>query len=82
MLVTLFASVFWKLTGLGLLYLLGGATNQWRHTLLLLCPGAVIEGAIGVWIYRWLEKYDWVTFKSARAEHLLEDELVLDHEGL
>lgn len=64
--MTLFASVFWKLSSLGVLHLLGASSNQWRHTLLYLFPGAIVEGMIGIWIYRGLERYDWMTYKSVR----------------
>jgi hypothetical protein len=81
-LVTLFSSIGWKISGLGVLHLLGVSANQWRHTLLLLFPGAVIEGALGWWAYRWLEKFDWVTFKTARAQTEMEEELQLEAETL
>ena len=47
-LVTLFASVGWRLSALGVLELLGSAQNQWRQTLLHLFPGAVIEGLLAL----------------------------------
>lgn len=79
--VTLGSSIFWKLETLGVLHLMGVSTNQWRHTLVLLFPGAVMTGATAIWIYRWLEQFDWATYKNARAQ-LLEDELQLEGEGL
>lgn len=80
--LTLFASIFWKLSGLGLLHLLGLSDNQWRHTLALLLPGAVMEVVVATWVYRWLDRYDWKTFKDPRARQLLDDELLLGDEGL
>lgn len=79
--VTLLFSILWKLSGLGILWLIQGADNHWRHTLSLLFPGAVMEGAVAVWIYRLFEKFDYVTFKDPRREQL-EDELHLDEESL
>lgn len=76
--LTLCASVAWKLTNLAVLDLMGLSGNQWKHTLVLLLPGAVMQGVIGIWVYRWLEKFDWVTFKNERARQALEDELQLD----
>ena len=67
---------------MGVLHLLGDASNQWRHLLSLLFPGAVMEGVIGIWLYRMLERFDWVTYKNIRARQQLEDELQLDSEGL
>ncbi len=76
------ASIAWKLICYEILNLLGAAENQWRHTAALLLPGAVMVGVIAIWIFRWLEKFDWVTYKNARAMQILEDELQLDGEGL
>lgn len=76
--LTLAASLLWKGLYLGVLYLMGEGAHQWRHTLVLLFPGAVTEGALAIWAYRWLEQFDWVTFKSPRAQRLLEDELQLE----
>jgi cell shape-determining protein MreD len=79
--LTLLSSVIWKLVGLLVLYLLGASANQWRHTFTFLLIGSAIEAIISVWVYRWLEKFDWITFKHARAEHAVEEELQLDSEG-
>jgi hypothetical protein len=62
--VTLFVSIFWKLSCLGVLQLLGAGGNQWRHTLLYLFPGAVIEGVLSIWGYRALEHYDRMTHRK------------------
>jgi len=79
--LTLGASIIWKLSCLGVLHLMGIAGNQWRHTLVLLFPGAVMEGVVAIWLYRGLEKFDWITFKNARAQQAMEDELLLEGEG-
>ncbi len=79
--MTLGASMAWKLLCLGILHILGVAENQWRHTLLFLAPGAVIEGTLAYFVFPWLEKFDWVTFKNPRAQQALEEELQLDLEG-
>lgn len=81
-LLTMGASIFWKLEYLGILHLLGMSANQWRHTLVLLLPGAVMEGIAAIWIYRWLDRFDWITVKSPRAQQMMEDEMVLEGEGL
>jgi hypothetical protein len=64
--VTLFVSIFWKLACLGVLHLLGAGGNQWRHTLLYLFPGAVIEGLLSILVYRALDLYDRKTYKYTR----------------
>jgi rod shape-determining protein MreC len=77
--VTLFGSVAWKLISLFILHLLGASSNQWRHTLLFLFPSAVIEASFGIWVYRWLEKFDRLTFKNQRAsENNHESEFLLE----
>jgi len=79
--VTLCASVGWKFMYLIVLQLLGAGANQWRHMLSLLFPGAVMEGVVAIWLFRWLDRFDWITYKNARARQILEDELQLDGEG-
>lgn len=80
--LTLACSILWKFTYLIELRLLGIGANQWKHMLSLLFPGAVMEGVFGIWIYRWLDRFDWHTFKNLRARQALEDEMQLDSEGL
>ncbi len=79
--LTLAASIYWKFACLGVIYLMGLAMNQWRHTLLFALPGAVVVGVTGIWLYRWLNKFDLVTYKNARARQALEDEMQLDQEA-
>lgn len=79
--LVLMGSVLWRLSGLLVLHLLGASANQWRHTLTFLFLGAALEAVYSLWIFRWLERFDWVTFKNARAEHALDEELQLDSEG-
>lgn len=79
--VTILASIAWKLGTFGVLRLLGAEANQWRHTLVLLLPGAVVEGAAAIWIFRWLERFDLATYKNPRAQKALDDEYqILDDE--
>ncbi|MCC7440109.1 MAG: rod shape-determining protein MreD [Bdellovibrionales bacterium] len=80
--LTLFASVLWKLVGLLVLALMDSAAHQWRHTFALMPFGAAMTGLAGVWVFGWLEKLDWATYKDPRAAQALEDELRLSEEGL
>ena len=80
--LTLASSITWKLSGLLVLYLLGVSANQWKHTITLMFIGAAVEGCFSIWVYRWLEKFDWVTFKNVRAEHALDEDFQLDSEGI
>jgi hypothetical protein len=79
--LTIASSIAWKLIGLLILYLLGGSANQWRHTLAFLLLGAAVEGVFSIWIYKWFEKFDWLTFKHFKVERAMDEELDLDHEG-
>jgi rod shape-determining protein MreD len=78
--VTLGASIFWKCSYMTVLYMMGLSANQWRHAVILLFPGAVMEGVIGIWLYRWLDRFDWITYKNVKARQILEGELQLDSE--
>lgn len=80
--LTLAASILWKLTGLVVLYMLGVNASQWKHTVTFLFFGAAIEGAFSIWTYPWLEKFDRITFKHIRAEESMDDELQISSEGL
>lgn len=79
--LTLGASILWRLTNLEVMHLLDASENLWRHTLLYLFPSAMIQGGLAMASFRALERFDWVTHKSARAQQLLEDEYNLDEEG-
>ncbi len=78
--VTLASSLFWKLTYFGLLLLLGVGFQQWKHLITLLFPGAVSSGFLGIWFFRFLDRFDWITFKNRKAEQALEDEILLGYE--
>lgn len=80
--LTLAASVIWKLENLLALHFLALAGQQWRHTLVFLMPGAVIEGVVALWVFRALDRFDWITFKNPRAHQAVQDELSLEGEGL
>ncbi|OFZ81658.1 MAG: hypothetical protein A2583_01805 [Bdellovibrionales bacterium RIFOXYD1_FULL_53_11] len=79
---TLCSSILWKFSYVTVLHLLGAGAQQWRHMLMFLFPGAVMEGILGVWVFKAMERFDWITFKNEKARQMLEDELQLDGEGL
>jgi hypothetical protein len=66
--ITLFVSIFWKGETVVILNLMGSGAHQWKQTLLYLFPGAVAEGVLGFWVYRWLDRYDTLTFKRRRSD--------------
>ena len=78
--LALVSSVLWQLFHLLILYFLGILGEQWRHTLALMFPSAAIAGITSIFIFRFYEKLDWITFKNPKAKHA-QDELILDSEG-
>ncbi|MDR3606485.1 MAG: hypothetical protein P4M08_03790 [Oligoflexia bacterium] len=78
MLLTLFTSVFAKVIDMGVFRLLGGSRAQVQHMIVFIFPTALVNAMLGKWLYRWLEKLDWATFKNIRAERLLGDDLNLE----
>lgn len=75
-------SILWKLTSLTILIYLDAVSGQWKHTVSLMLPSAVIEGIFSIWIFQWLDRFDWITFKHPKAKQSIEDELRLEGEGL
>jgi hypothetical protein len=80
-LLTMASSIIMKAVSLSVLYLLSGSFIGWKHTITFLPLGAAVEGFFSIWIFHWLDQFDWVTFKHFHAERLLDEELHLDHEG-
>ena len=76
--LTLFASIGAKLINLGVMVLLVPSLELWRNTLYLLFPGAAIAGIVSIWVYRWLERFDFITYKIRPREDSLETDLHLD----
>jgi hypothetical protein len=80
-LLSMASSMIFKILSFLVLYLLSGSFSGWKHTLTFLPLGAAVEGFFSIWIFHWLEIFDWVTFKHFNAERLMDEELRLDHEG-
>lgn len=79
--VTMGAQILYSLLQLALIAFLGEFESQWRHTLIQLLPSAGMAGLFGFWVYRGLDAFDRLMFKSERSEQLTEDELLVE-EGL
>ena len=71
----LLASLTWKFTSWGVLYVLGSAGAYWRHTLPSSLFGSVVESAFSILLYGWLERFDWITYKSVQSEQALQEEI-------
>lgn len=81
--LTLISSAVWRLSSLAVLAYLDKAGIQWRHTLLHLLPGAAATGAMGIWLFPFLDKLDKLTHRNLRQEQQLSDDLRLqENEGI
>jgi rod shape-determining protein MreD len=74
------AAIISQLMILFILYLLDKADNQWFHTLQLLAPTSIIHGLLVPFVFRFLYKFDFWTFKNPEAEHRYERDFYLDEE--
>lgn len=78
---TVIGSLLFKVVGMIVLHLLGVNGVQWKHALAFLVFGSLVEGLFSIWVFRGLEKFDSVTFKSARLVHTSDEEIQLGSEG-
>lgn len=74
-LVTLVLTALSKISMGLILHLLGAGGSQWRHVLFYLIPEAMVNGMMAKWLFRWLDRFDSITFGSAQSERGLESEL-------
>ena len=63
-----------------LMYLLNKSDNLWFHTLQLLAPTAIIHGLLIPFVFKFLYRFDFWTFKNPEAEHRYERDFYLDEE--
>jgi cell shape-determining protein MreD len=77
-LMVLLASLLSRIVGALTLEALGVEASPWRNLAYYLLPGALAEALLSLWVFRLLERFDWVTFKNPRARQLLEDEMTLE----
>jgi hypothetical protein len=80
-LLTMASSMALRLLNLFVLYLLTGSASGWKHVFTFLPLGAAIEGFFSIWIFNWLEKFDWITFKHFKADRVMDEDLNLEYEG-
>ncbi len=64
------------------LSLLDAPVPRLGYQSLLLLPALGSQSILAYFAFPWLENYDWSTYKSPKAQRLLEDELHLEGEGL
>lgn len=56
--------------------------GDWKEHLFTGVMGALVNASLGAWVFKWLDRFDWVTYKNAKARQLLENDLYLSGEGL
>lgn len=64
-----FASIAWKVLIALSLKLLAGMTISWHQPIAYVIPGALSEAGLAFFGFKLLEKWDWITFKTRRADH-------------
>lgn len=76
--LTLVVASGWKIGSEILLGLLGGSTSAWWQTLIETLRFAPVQALAGLWVFRWLERFDRLTFRTGIQGQLrLDDELGL-----
>lgn len=78
-LVTFISSVLGKLVSLGIAQLMGvDSIALWPSSLIFVFSVGTATATLSYWLYRWLDRFDWITFKHPRAEKALDEELLLE----
>jgi cell shape-determining protein MreD len=80
-LLTLGLAIFSKFLLVFLVQVLGLGPAPWRHTFILLFPSSVTTSLLALVGFRWLDRFDFLTFKSEKARQSVEDELQIEGEG-
>ena len=75
------STVFFRLCCMIVLYLLGVSTFHWRYTFTSLFLSATAQTLFSIWIFRALDRFDWITYKNSQAARIMDEELQLEGEG-
>jgi hypothetical protein len=70
-------AVLWRLVTGTLLSLLAPGRLPWHHFILFTVPEVLIQAGMGLWVFKWLEKFDAVTYKNKNLEN--PDEFQIDN---
>jgi rod shape-determining protein MreD len=73
-------AVLSRLIILFILYLLNRADNEWRYSIQLILPSAIIHGALIPFAFQFFHRFDLWTLKNPKAEHRHEQDYYLDEE--
>jgi hypothetical protein len=75
--ISVASAVLWRVFTAISLHLLAPTHDSWYHLVEFMIPAAFIQAAAGLWIFKWLEKFDIATFKNASLEN--PDEFQIDN---
>jgi len=74
------SSVLYKLIDCFVLSLLGSPRQEyWKSSIATTLLSAVVECICSIVLYKWLERFDWITYKSIQPEQALQEELQFRH---
>lgn len=74
-------AIFFRVVCMIVLYLLGSLSFHWRYGLSSIVLTAIAQTAFSTWIFRWLDRFDWLTYKNSKAARIMDEELQLEGEG-
>jgi cell shape-determining protein MreD len=74
-------AIFFRIICMIILYLLGSFSFHWGYGLSSLILTAITQTVFSRWIFRWLERFDWFTYKNSKAARVMDEELQLEGEG-
>jgi len=80
-LLTLFLAMGSKILLVSLVQLLALGAAPWKHMMIYLFPTSVSTAVLAIWAYQWLDRFDFLTYKSEKARQSIEDELQIEGEG-
>jgi hypothetical protein len=78
--VSMASAVFCQSIAMIVLSLESGRHWIWQQMIVHVVPGAIMAGIFGVWVYRWLERFDAATYKNQSAEN--PDEFQIENLGI
>lgn len=78
--ITLAGAAIWHLVTISVMGMMTGQRHLWQEMATHIFPSSVMAAVFGLWIYRWLEKFDALTFKHANTEN--PDEFQIENLGL
>ena len=67
------STLIWKFIGWTVLSVLGNSlAGYWKSSITTSLLSAVVECVVSLVIYKWMERFDWITYKSVQSEQALQ----------